>query len=92
MEECLCIKCRDKHFNKVWVMKKYNEKQSWEVVDNCQIKCYYPYYNPDYYPYYDPYYIKLGNDTFTSNDSSDYYPYYNIMESLVSPHLQPDNE
>ncbi|GKG22356.1 F-box protein CPR1-like protein, partial [Tanacetum coccineum] len=34
MEECLCLKCRDLHFNKLWVMKKYNAKESWVLPDN----------------------------------------------------------
>ncbi|GJW88365.1 putative F-box domain-containing protein [Tanacetum coccineum] len=76
MEECLCIH----DSRKVWVMKKYNEKQSWEVVDNCQIKAEYPFCYT--------FGFKVRNDTFTGHLSFN----SNIMESLVSPHLQPDNE
>lgn len=39
MDECLCILRRGLLPYNIWMMKKYNEKQSWEMVDHdCKIK------------------------------------------------------
>ncbi|GJT63445.1 putative F-box domain-containing protein [Tanacetum coccineum] len=82
MEECLCIR----HDGKAWVMKKYNDKQSWEMLpDNLQMK------------------FEFGCRVFeakhTSFDSrcwfignQRFYGGPTIVESLVSPHLQAENE
>ncbi|GJR99653.1 putative F-box domain-containing protein [Tanacetum coccineum] len=85
MEECLCLECCDVHFSKLWVMKKYNSKESWVLPDNYQYKCEFGG---------DPW--ELGSDASggymwcIGNRKFGYVPA--IVESLVSPHLQAENE
>ncbi|XP_024986212.1 F-box/kelch-repeat protein At3g06240-like [Cynara cardunculus var. scolymus] len=39
IDECLCIFLRSLLPHNIWIMKKYNVKQSWEMVDHdCEIK------------------------------------------------------
>ncbi|GKB89720.1 F-box/kelch-repeat protein-like protein [Tanacetum coccineum] len=85
MEECLCI--RFYTGNTACVMKKDNLKQSWVIVDNCRIM----------YEYGDGFW-EVTNDPFWWNN----YMWFIgdrkfrggpvVVESLVSPHLQAENE
>ena len=84
MEESLCIYGYDP--TKVWVMKKYNDIQSWEMLpDNCQIKyeCTINFIEVRQ-DRCRPGSWSIGNRKFSGGP--------NIVESLVSPHLLAENE
>nr|GEZ94756.1 hypothetical protein [Tanacetum cinerariifolium] len=82
MEECLC----KFHDEKAWVMKKYNDKQSWEMLpDNIQIKFKFgsSFFEVKHDTFHTRYWF-IGNRRFDGGPM--------IVESLVSPHLQAENE
>ncbi|GKB99563.1 putative F-box domain-containing protein [Tanacetum coccineum] len=86
MEECLCIVVYIG--NETCVAKKDNAKQSWEMVDNFQIKresasnfCEVSDDDPYWWDHYKWF---IGNRKFVGGPP--------IVESLVSPHLQAENE
>ncbi|GJR99654.1 F-box protein CPR1-like protein [Tanacetum coccineum] len=85
MEECLCLECRDVHFHKLRVMKKYNAKESWVLPDNYQYKCEFGDDPWELSPHASGRYM-----WFIGNRKFGYVP--TIVESLVSPHLQAENE
>nr|GEZ03837.1 hypothetical protein [Tanacetum cinerariifolium] len=82
MEECLC----KFHDEKAWVMKKYNDKQSWEMLhDNIQIKFEFgsSFFEVKHDTFHTRYWF-IGNRRFDGGPM--------IVESLVSPRLQAKNE
>lgn len=89
IKKCLCIHRRRNH---LWIMKKYNVKQSWEKRESfdCKIqfryvKCLRELDNDN------PYELSIRNDVwFFGNHTFIGAPI--VVQSLVSPHLHPCNE
>nr|GEY66276.1 hypothetical protein [Tanacetum cinerariifolium] len=85
MEECLFLGCRGEHVSELWVMKNYNAKESWVVPNNYQYECKFGYDPLELSPDASGSYMwSIGNRKFGCVPT--------IVESLVSPHLQAENE